>query len=112
MRTGPRIFDRLYEKNQGTAPIKRGTGPQTLLERQGLFIRQHFRDRTRLSLHESVDQCLSFEPHMLVKQYGDDDGLSFYLSLLLPRRKSSRSLLKQCETKICQVQSTGHTFQL
>ena len=21
--------------------------------------------------HESVDQCLSFEPHMLVKQYGD-----------------------------------------
>ena len=30
-----------------------------------------------------------------------EDGLSLYLSRLLSRRKSSRSLLKQCETKIC-----------
>ena len=29
-----------------------------------------------------------------------DDGLLLYLSRLLSRRKSSRSLLKQCETKI------------
>ena len=31
--TGPTIFDRLYEKYQGTAPIKRGTGLQMLVER-------------------------------------------------------------------------------
>ena len=30
-----------------------------------------------------------------------DDGLSLYLSRLPSRRKLSRSLLKQCETKIC-----------
>ena len=30
-----------------------------------------------------------------------DDGLSLYLLRLLSRRKSSRPLLKQCETKIC-----------
>ena len=30
-----------------------------------------------------------------------DHGLSLYLSRLLSRRKSSRSVLKQCETKIC-----------
>ena len=32
-RTGPIIFDRLYEKYQGTAPIKKGTSPQMLVER-------------------------------------------------------------------------------
>ena len=63
---------------------------------RAVYILQHFRDRSWLSPHESVDQCISFKAHMLVKQYGYGRWI-VTLSVAFAVQKEIKSIVSSSE---------------